>query len=144
VLQFRQRARGPDADHGPPGVELAIEGLDVSRGLRLREIHVDRGQNSARERQQMRRKHDLVFRETGMLEDLGRMPVREQPIGLEILVDFDEMQIAARILAGAARAGLAIANNAGVRGDPTGFRERAQSKDHAGGITAGIGNQSSR
>ena len=53
VLQFRQRARGPDADHGPPGVELAIERFDVCGGLRGIEIHIDRGKNPARERQQM-------------------------------------------------------------------------------------------
>src|SRR5882762_902650 len=77
-----------------------------------------------------------------MLEDLRSMSVSEKPIGLEILVDFNEMEIAARILAGAARAGLTIADNAGVRGDPTGFREGTQCQDHARGIATGIGDQS--
>ena len=126
LLQFGQRARGPDTDHGPPGEELAVERFDIRRNLGFLEIYVNRGKYAACERQQMRRKHDLILGETGMLEDLRSMPVREQPIGLEILIDFDEMEIAASILAGAARAGLAIADNAGVRGDPTGFRERTQ------------------
>jgi len=57
---------------------------------------------SARERQQMRRKHDLIFRETGMLRISGVCPVREQPIGLKSR-RLRRMQIAARILAGATR-----------------------------------------
>src|SRR5882762_2904163 len=88
-------------------------------------------------------KDDLIFGQTGVLEDLRSMSVSEKPIGLEILVDFNEMEIAARILAGAARAGLTIADNAGVRGDPTGFREGTQCQDHARGIATGVGDQSS-
>jgi hypothetical protein len=75
-----------------------------------------------------------------MLKNLRSVPMRKEPIGLEILIDFHEMEIAARFFTGAARAGLAIANNAGVRGESTGFRERAQGKNHAGSIATGIGN----
>jgi hypothetical protein len=51
------------------------------------------------------------------------------------------VEIAARIFASAGNAGFAVADDAGVRGDPAFFRERPQSQDHAGGIAAGIGDQ---
>jgi len=60
-----------------------------------------------------------------VLENLRCMPVSEEPVGLEILIHFDEMEIPARILAGAARADLQIADDAGVRGDqPASVRGR--------------------
>src|SRR5260370_41321672 len=51
VLQFRQRAGGPDANHGTAGVELAVERLDVRGGLRLGECCADGGKDSRGERQ---------------------------------------------------------------------------------------------
>src|SRR5258708_8073397 len=54
VLQLRQCAGSPDANHGTAGVELAVERLDVRSGLRLGERDVDGGKNTAREREQVR------------------------------------------------------------------------------------------
>src|ERR1700676_2662453 len=54
VVQLGQSARGPDADHGAAGVKLAIEGFDGVGRLLGRERDVDRGENSARERQEVR------------------------------------------------------------------------------------------
>src|SRR2546421_5596352 len=47
VLQLRQRADGPDANHGTAGVELAVERLDVSGGLRLPQAGGDGGKKTA-------------------------------------------------------------------------------------------------
>jgi len=42
MLQFGQRARGPDADHGASGIKLAIEGFDGIGRLLLSERDVNR------------------------------------------------------------------------------------------------------
>src|SRR5208282_5376008 len=141
MLQLGQRARGPDANHGPTGVELAIEGFDRFRGLLGRERHVNGGKNASRKRQQMRRENELRFGEAGVLENFGRVAVREKIVGFEIFVDFDELQIAPGIFACAAGTGFAIADDVLVWSDKTGFGERAQSEDDAGGVAAGIGDQ---
>jgi len=74
VLQFRQRARGQirimaarrrTCDRAPQRLPRLAAPRDSRRSWT----------EFARERQQMRRKHDLIFRETGMLEDLGRIAV---------------------------------------------------------------------
>src|ERR1700682_6777923 len=49
VLQLRQRAGSPDADHGTAGVELAVEGLDIRGGLRLARRGVNGGKDTVRE-----------------------------------------------------------------------------------------------
>src|ERR1700722_4941335 len=54
VLQLGQSARGPDADHGPASVKLAIEGFDDLRRSLRGKRDVDRRKNSARERQEVR------------------------------------------------------------------------------------------
>src|SRR5256885_5169684 len=74
VLQFRQRAGGPDTYHGPPGVKLSKESLDFGASSRLIQRHVDGGENPARERQKVRGEDHLRFAQAGMLENLGRMP----------------------------------------------------------------------
>src|SRR5215472_5390315 len=124
MLQLRQRACGPDAHHRAPRIEAPEQCFDVRSSLRRIERDVDRRKNSPRDRQQMSGKHDLRFAQTGVLEDFRSVPVREEAISLEILVHFDKVQIATRILARAACSGLAVANDRGVRGDPAGFGER--------------------
>src|ERR1700676_1213497 len=54
VLQLGQSARGPDTNHGAAGVKLTIAGFDDLGRLLGRERDVDRGENSARERQEVR------------------------------------------------------------------------------------------
>src|SRR6266581_2964880 len=109
VLQLRQRAGGPDAHHRAAGVEAAKESFDVGRSLRRIERDVDGGKNSTRKRQQMRGKHDLRFAQTRVLEDFRCVAMSKETISLEIFIHFDEVQIAPRILAGAARSRLAVA-----------------------------------
>src|SRR5258707_14081802 len=53
VLQLRQAAGGPDANHWPAGVEPAIERFDVRGSLRLGGSEVDSGKNCAGKREQM-------------------------------------------------------------------------------------------
>jgi len=53
----------------------------------------------------------LATRSDRWFENFRRVPVREKAVGLEILIHFDEVQIAARVFASAAGAGLAIAND---------------------------------
>jgi hypothetical protein len=53
VLQLRQCASGPNADHGAAGVELAVKGFDVRSRLRFLEGNVDGGKNAAGEREQV-------------------------------------------------------------------------------------------
>src|SRR5580693_4591332 len=124
VLQLGQSARGPDADHGPASVKLAIEGFQDLGRLPDGERDVDGRENSARHRQEVRRKNELRFGEAGVLENFRRVAVREKIVGLEILVHFNELQIATWIFACAAGARLAVADDALVRGDETGFSER--------------------
>ena len=54
VLQFRQRAGGPDAHHGAAGVELAEDGFDFGGGTRFAQSYVDGGEDSASEGEEMR------------------------------------------------------------------------------------------
>src|SRR5580692_8547998 len=78
-----------------------------------------------------------------MFENLRRVAMREEIIGFEIFVDFDELEVAAWISACAADAGFAIADDALVWRDKTSIGERAEGKDDAGGVAAGIGDEAS-
>src|SRR5258708_13084302 len=71
------------------------------------------------------------------------MAVREKAVGLEIFIHFDEVEIAARVFARAAGAGLAVANDAGAGSKQASLGKRPQGKNHAGGVAAGIRNQAS-
>src|SRR5260370_15023744 len=71
------------------------------------------------------------------------MAVREEAVGLEILIQFDEVEIAARILAGSAGSGLAVANHANAGSQQTCLRKRPHGKDYAGCVTTGVRNQTS-
>src|SRR5258708_34222711 len=71
------------------------------------------------------------------------MAVREKAVGLEIFIHFDEVEIAARVFARAAGARLAVANDAGAGSKQASLRKRPQGKNHAGGITARIRDQTS-
>ncbi len=73
MLQLRQGARGPDADHWPPGVELAIERFDGLGGLLRGERDVDGRENAASQRQQVRGKNELRFGEAGVFENFRRV-----------------------------------------------------------------------
>jgi hypothetical protein len=70
-------------------------------------------------------KNELRFWEAGVFENLRRMAMRKKIVGFEIFVDFDELQVATGIFAGATGARLAIADNVLVRSDKAGFNERA-------------------
>src|SRR5260370_2067573 len=76
VLQLRQCAGSPDADHGTAGVELAVESLDVRSGLRLGERDVDGGKNTARERGQVRWENNLRLAQTRAFENFLAVPGR--------------------------------------------------------------------
>ncbi len=77
----------------------------------------------------------------GVVGHFRRVPVREQAVGAEIFVHFDEVQFALRFLARARRAGLAIADDAALERDPARFHQRPQAENHARRIAAGIGDQ---
>src|SRR5258707_500534 len=78
-----------------------------------------------------------------MLEDFRGVAVGEKAVGFEIFTPFDEVETPARVFARAAGAGLAVADNSGTGSKQTRLRKRLQGKNHAGGITAGVGNQTS-
>ncbi len=90
VLQFGQRASGPDANQGTPGVELAVERLDIRGGLRLVEGNVNGGENSTSQRQQVGRENNLRLAQTGMFENLRCVTVGEKPVGLEIFIHLNK------------------------------------------------------
>src|SRR5216683_1696905 len=143
VLQLRQSAGGPDPHHGTARVEPAVKHLHVCGGLRLLEGDVNGGKNAARERQQVGRKNHLLLRQARVVKNFRRMAVRKEAIDLEILIHLDKVEIAAGVFARTTGTGFAVANDAAVRSDPSCLGERPQSKNHAGGIAAGIGNQAS-
>jgi len=89
----------------------------------------------------MCREDHTIFAKTGVIENLRRVAMRKEVVGLEIFVQLDEMQVAARLFAGTAGAGLAIADDVAPRSDDLGFGERTEREDHAGGVAAGIGDQ---
>src|SRR6266404_7141181 len=111
MLQLRERASGPDAHHGAAGEEFAEDGFDGFGGIRRAERDVDSGKNSASQREEMRGEDDAIFGQAGVLEYFRRVAVGKKIIGLEIFVDFDEVEIATGIFAGAASSGLAIADH---------------------------------
>ena len=73
----------------------------------------------------MGRKDQLIFGEASVFEDFRRVSMREKVVGLEIFVYLDEVEVATGIFAGAARAGLAVANNITGVGDPSCFDQGA-------------------
>src|SRR5215470_3945611 len=54
MLNFRKRTGFPDADHGTASIGLAIKSFDRFGSLRHRKRHVNRGENSSRDRKKMR------------------------------------------------------------------------------------------
>src|SRR5260221_14559386 len=78
VLDFGKRARLPDADHRAASVGLAIESFDGFGRLRLGECDVDRGENAPRNGKQMRRKDELRFGQSGVVENFGRVAMRKK------------------------------------------------------------------
>ena len=58
----------------------------------------------------MRRENELRFGNAGVFQNFRGVAMREEVVGAEVLVDFDEVQVAARIFAGTGGAGLAIAD----------------------------------
>src|SRR5580658_923324 len=141
VLQFGQRARGPDADHGASGIKLAIEGFDGISRLLLSERDVNRRKDAARERQEVRRKNELRLAESCVLENFRRVAMREKIVSFEVFVDFDELHILTRIFACAAGTGFAITDDVLAVRYRTGVGKRAEGEDNAGGVAAGIGDQ---
>src|SRR5882724_2688112 len=65
----------------------------------------------------------------------------EQVVGFEILVDLDEMEVAAWLFTCSGGAGFAVADDLAAIGDPIGLGEWAEREDHAGGVAAGIGDE---
>ena len=98
VLQFGQRAGGPQANHRAPGIELAVERFDVRGSLRFAEGNVNGGKNTACERQQVRGENNLRLAETSVFENFRRVTMVEETVSLEIFIHFDELQVTARIL----------------------------------------------
>ena len=139
VLELGQRPCRPDADHRAPGVELAIEGFDGIGGMGRAKLDIDGGKDSAGQREEMRGENHAVFGQAGVLENFRSMTMGEQVVGLEIFVDFDEVEVATRIFAGATGSGLAIAHDAAGAGEEAGIGKRAEGEDDAGGVAAGIG-----
>src|SRR5919108_168991 len=74
-----------------------------------------------------------------MLEDFRRMAVSEKAVGLEILIHFHKVEVAPRILTCSAGAGLAVANNRRIRGDPARISERPERQNNACRVAARIG-----
>src|SRR5256714_3010291 len=143
VLQFGERPGAPQANHRAPGIELAVERFNVRGSLRLGERNVNGGKNTACQRQQVSGENNLRLRQTSVLENFRRVTMVEETVSLEIFIHFDEVQVTARIFAGAAGAGLAVANDAGAGSKPACLSQRPQGKNHAGRITARICNQTS-
>ncbi len=54
VLQLGQSASGPDADHGTPGVKLAIQSFDGFRRLLRGERDIDGREDATGQRQEVR------------------------------------------------------------------------------------------
>ncbi len=87
-------------------------------------------------------KDHAIFRETGVIENFRGVAMREQVVGFEIFIDFNEMEVAAKFFTCARGTGFAITDHLAAFGDPVGFRERAERQDHAGGVATGIGDES--
>ncbi len=87
---------------------------------------------------------DAIFGQASVLENFGSVAMREEIVGLEIFVDLDKVEVATGILACAAGAGLAVADDAGAAGDEAGFGEGAQCENDAGGVAAGIRDEARR
>ncbi len=94
VLQLGQRAGGPDANHGTASVKLSKDSFDGFRGIRGAERDVDSGKNSTSQREKMRGKDEAIFGQAGVLENFRRVAMGKQVVGLEIFVDFDEVEVA--------------------------------------------------
>src|ERR1700761_6873071 len=66
-LNLRQMGRAADADERSVCVEVVEAGLKFFDGARLVKTHVEGGEDSARDRQQMRRELNLLARKLQLL-----------------------------------------------------------------------------
>src|SRR5262249_3447677 len=103
---------------------------------------IDGGKNAASKGKKMGGENELRLGNASVLEDFGRVTVREKIVGLEILVELDEVKVAARFFAGSAGARLTVADHGAGGRNPKKCGERAQGENNAGGVATGVGDES--
>src|ERR1700685_121453 len=123
VLQLRQLAGRPDAYHLPIRIKLPVQRFNITGALLLFERYVNGRKNSPRQRQQVCRKDEAAFRDSRVIENFGRVAMRKQVVGLGVLVELDEVQVAPPFFAGAGRARLAVADHGDAVSDPSSLVE---------------------
>ncbi len=111
--------------------------------LRLCKAHVDRRQDSARNRQQMRRKDDLARIETNLLQQLARVPMSKHAVSREIVRSVHIVRLRCRSFARAAHAALRVGHDARIEINNARCHQRPERENHRGCIAARIGDEPS-
>src|ERR1700686_1609826 len=122
-------------------IKLSEERLDVLWRLDFCQMNVNRRQDAAWNRQQVRGEDHTRFRQAGVFQDFRRVPMGEQVVGAKVSIHFHELQVTARLLARTAGSGFAIANDRMSGGQESSLLQGPHGKNDAGGITTGIGDQ---
>ena len=107
---------------------------------RVGQRHVTGDELALVERQQVRRERDrdVVAERRELLLDLRRVTVTRDAVGVDVLIDGDEVRLVGGAASGAGDAGLGVDDDVG---DQPGARQRGQRQDRRGRIAAGVGDQ---
>ena len=129
VLNLRQLRRACAAGPlGCAGRSRRRTALIVAASVCVFEPKIDRGQNAARNGQQMRRELDLICCQMELLEQLAGVAMAEDRVGGEIVGGIHEVGLGGRCFAGSADSGLCVADDAVVEIDQTGLQQAARAR----------------
>src|SRR5208337_3119202 len=140
-LDLRQARSPEDAHPGLPGVKLAERPLQLFDGCRFRQLHVDRGQDAPRNRQQMRRKLQRAAFKSELLQHLSRVPVAKDVVGGKVAVHFHEVRLGCGLLPCPGDAGLGIADDTLLQVHEPGANPRRQGENDGRRIAPWISQQ---
>src|SRR5208337_5280548 len=100
-LNFGQTRRGKNADPSLALIEIMKTALDFVGGHFVFQIHINRGQNPARNGQKVGSENQLRRVERQLLENLASVTVSENRVGGKVVGHRDEMSARRGLLASA-------------------------------------------
>src|SRR5271165_1920557 len=110
-MQVRYFAGGIQPHKRFVRIPLFIDLQQLDRLVDTLRPEIDRLQNAAFQRQQLRGEGEFALTQTRVLEHLGNMPVSNHRIGAEVVADFTKTGLQARLPASSAHSGLRVADN---------------------------------
>ena len=139
-MDIGKGAGGIEADERLGGVAGVIDGFETGKIFR-RGAEIEGFENAAINGNELGGEAEFVLFEAGSLENFWHMTVMENGIDREVVGDFTKAGVQRGLAAGAADAGLGVADNAAGAINDSGFDQRAKGQIGGRGVAAGVGDK---